>query len=73
VVKKIKSKAARPIKKNGNRYYTGQKRFQVYETLKWDKIWSPCCGFRLRLLTEKKSRRVRTTTSCAARLAIVEV
>jgi hypothetical protein len=29
--------AARPIKKNGNRYYTGLKRFQVYETLKWDK------------------------------------
>jgi len=31
------------------RYSTGQKRCQICETfLKWDGIWCPCCGYRLR-------------------------
>jgi hypothetical protein len=31
------------------RYSTGQKRCQVCEIfLKWDGLWCPCCGYRLR-------------------------
>ena len=31
------------------RYSTGQKRCQICETfLKWDGLWCPCCGYRLR-------------------------
>jgi hypothetical protein len=31
------------------RYFIGQKRCQVCEIfVKWDSIWCPCCGYRLR-------------------------
>jgi predicted amidophosphoribosyltransferase len=31
------------------RYSSGQKRCQVCESfLKWDGLWCPCCGYRLR-------------------------
>jgi len=43
----IRHKAPRPA--IGNRYSTGQKRCQVCEIfLKWDGLWCPCCGYRLR-------------------------
>lgn len=42
-------KAPRPAS-SGNRYSTGQKRCQVCEIfLKWDGLWCPCCGYRLRM------------------------
>jgi hypothetical protein len=45
----IRHKALRSRHHNGNRYSTGQKRCQVCEIfLKWDGLWCPCCGYRLR-------------------------
>jgi hypothetical protein len=40
----------RALKPVGNgRYSTGQKRCQICETfLKWDGLYCPCCGYRLR-------------------------
>jgi hypothetical protein len=40
----------RAPKPNGHgRYSSGQKRCQVCEIfIKWDELWCPCCGFRLR-------------------------
>ncbi|MGA9151880.1 MAG: hypothetical protein WBZ36_14980 [Candidatus Nitrosopolaris sp.] len=43
----IRHKALKPVGKG--RYSTGQKRCQICETfLKWDGLWCPCCGYRLR-------------------------
>lgn len=43
----IRHKAQKPI--DAGRYSTGQKRCQVCEIfLKWDDLWCPCCGYRLR-------------------------
>ncbi|PWU79766.1 MAG: hypothetical protein DLM72_15735 [Candidatus Nitrosopolaris wilkensis] len=40
-------KAPKPV--GSGRYSTGQKRCQVCEIfLKWDGLWCPCCGYRLR-------------------------
>ena len=45
----IRHKAPRPVVSNSNRYSTAQKRCQVCEIfLKWDGLWCPCCGYRLR-------------------------
>ena len=43
----IRHKASKPVEKG--RYATGQKRCQVCEIfIKWDGLWCPCCGYRLR-------------------------
>ena len=43
----IRHKAQKPVR--SGRYATGQKRCQVCEIfLKWDGIWCPCCGYRVR-------------------------
>jgi predicted amidophosphoribosyltransferase len=43
----IRHKAMKPV--GTGRYSTGQKRCQVCEIfLKWDGLWCPCCGYRLR-------------------------
>ena len=40
-------KAQKPI--GAGRYALGQKRCQVCEIfLKWEGLWCPCCGYRLR-------------------------
>ncbi|MFY9795468.1 MAG: hypothetical protein WAJ93_07235, partial [Candidatus Nitrosopolaris sp.] len=39
-------KALKPV--GIGRYSTGQKRCQICETLNWDGLWCPCCGYRLR-------------------------
>ena len=44
----VRHKALKPKPLIG-RYSTGQKRCQICETfLKWDGLWCPCCGYRLR-------------------------
>jgi hypothetical protein len=36
--------------KDSCRYVTGTKRCQVCEIfIKWDGLWCPCCGYRLRI------------------------
>jgi hypothetical protein len=43
----VRHKAMKPI--GIGRYSTGQKRCQICEIfLKWDGLWCPCCGYRLR-------------------------
>ena len=43
----IRHKAMKPV--GTGRYSTGQKRCQVCEIfLKWEGLWCPCCGYRLR-------------------------
>jgi hypothetical protein len=44
----IRHKASGPI--ISGRYATGQKRCQICEIfIKWDGLWCPCCGCRLRI------------------------
>jgi hypothetical protein len=43
----IRHKAQKPV--GSGRYAIGQKRCQICEIfLKWDGLWCPCCGYRLR-------------------------
>ena len=43
----IRHKAQKPV--GAGRYSTGQKRCQICELfLRWDGLWCPCCGYRLR-------------------------
>ena len=40
-------KAQKPV--GHGRYASGQKRCQICEIfIKWDGLWCPCCGYRLR-------------------------
>jgi hypothetical protein len=43
----VRHKAQKPI--GAGRYSSGQKRCQICEIfIKWDGLWCPCCGYRLR-------------------------
>jgi hypothetical protein len=43
----IRHKAQKPVA--SGRYASGQKRCQICEIfIKWDGLWCPCCGYRLR-------------------------
>ena len=43
----IRHKAQKPV--GSGRYAIGQKRCQICEIfIKWDGLWCPCCGYRLR-------------------------
>lgn len=65
----IRHKAIRPIESNGNRYSTGQKRCQVCEIfIKWDDLWCPCCGYRLRT----KPRNLKYEAKLRTRKKIAE-
>jgi hypothetical protein len=40
----------RPADGSGRRYFAGQKRCAMCEIfIKWDDVWCPCCGSRLRI------------------------
>ncbi len=63
----IRHKAPRPV--IGNRYSTGQKRCQICEIfLRWDGLWCPCCGYRLRM----KPRNLKSESKLRARERIAE-
>jgi predicted amidophosphoribosyltransferase len=63
----IRHKAHKPI--GTGRYATGQKRCQVCEIfLKWDGLWCPCCGYRLRT----KPRNLKYKAKLRARKKIDE-
>jgi predicted amidophosphoribosyltransferase len=56
----IRHKALRSHHHNGNRYSTGQKRCQVCQIfLKWDGLWCPCCGYRLRMRPRNLNHRAK--------------
>lgn len=43
----LRHRAQKPV--DSSRYASGQKRCQVCEIfIKWDTLWCPCCGYRLR-------------------------
>jgi hypothetical protein len=43
----IRHKVQKPV--SSGRYASGQKRCQICEMfIKWDGLWCPCCGYRLR-------------------------
>jgi hypothetical protein len=49
-------KALKP--RSGQRYIIGQKRCQVCQIfIKWEGLWCPCCGYRLR--TRPRSRKYK--------------
>ena len=53
----VRHKALKPV--GFGRYSTGQKRCQICETfLKWDGLWCPCCGYRLR--TRPRNLKLKT-------------
>ena len=48
----IRHKAQKPV--GSGRYASGQKRCQICEIfIKWDGLWCPCCGYRLRTKPRK--------------------
>src|SRR5437588_538712 len=54
----IRHKAQKPS--NSGRYAIGQKRCQICEIfIKWDGIWCPCCGYRLRTRPRNKKYKAR--------------
>ena len=56
-------KAQKPI--GAGRYALGQKRCQICEIfLKWDGLWCPCCGYRLRT----KPRNLKFKTKLRAKI-----
>ena len=68
-------KALKPV--GIGRYSAGQKRCQICEIfLKWDGLWCPCCGYRLRTrprnLKFKTELRARKEIEKAKSLAIYE-
>ena len=63
----IRHKAHRPA--IGNRYSNGQKRCQVCEIfIKWDGLWCPCCGYRLRM----RPRNLKSELKIRSREKIAE-
>ncbi|MDQ3947928.1 MAG: hypothetical protein M3218_02245 [Thermoproteota archaeon] len=59
----MRHKAQKPV--GSGRYASGQKRCQICEIfIKWDGLWCPCCGYRLRTkprnLKYKAKLRART-------------
>ena len=55
----IRHKAQKPSGTSG-RYTSGQKRCQICEIfIKWDGLWCPCCGYRLRTKPRNKKYKAR--------------
>ena len=55
----IRHKAQKPV--GYGRYASGQKRCQICEIfIKWDGLWCPCCGYRLRT----KPRNLKYNERC---------
>jgi hypothetical protein len=63
----IRHKAQKPV--GSGRYSMGQKRCQICEIfIKWDGLWCPCCGYRLRT----KPRNLKYKAKLRARNKIKE-
>ena len=64
----IRHKAQKPV--GSGRYASGQKRCQICEIfIKWDGLWCPCCGYRLRT----KPRNLKYKAKLRAKTVKVEV
>jgi hypothetical protein len=63
----IRHKAQKPV--GSGRYASGQKRCQICEIfIKWDGLWCPCCGYRLRT----KPRNLKYKAKLRARKKLQE-
>jgi hypothetical protein len=63
----VRHKATKPV--GTGRYTIGQKRCQGCEIfLKWEGLWCPCCGYRLRT----KPRNLKYTANLTTRKNIAE-
>jgi hypothetical protein len=63
----VRHKAMKPV--GTGRYSTGQKRCQVCEIfVKWDGLFCPCCGYRLRT----KPRNLKLKAKLTARNNLAE-
>ena len=63
----IRHKAQKPV--GSGRYASGQKRCQICEIfIKWDGLWCPCCGYRLRT----KPRNLKYKAKLRARAAMMK-
>lgn len=52
----VRYKAIKPH--DGKRYFSGQRRCQICEIfIKWDGLWCPCCGYRLRMMPQHTKNR----------------
>jgi hypothetical protein len=62
----IRHKAQKPV--GTGRYASGQKRCQICEIfIKWDGLWCPCCGYRLR--TKPRNLKYKAKLRARAEMA----
>ena len=71
----IRHKAQKPV--GSGRYASGQRRCQICEIfIKWDGLWCPCCGYRLRTkprnLKYKAKMRAREEIKRAQDVTVIE-
>jgi hypothetical protein len=63
----VRYRAQKPV--GAGRYASGQKRCQICEIfIKWDGLWCPCCGYRLRA----RPRNLKYKTKLRAKTMKVE-
>jgi hypothetical protein len=66
----IRHKAQKPV--GSGRYSTGQKRCQICELfIKWDGLWCPCCGYRLRTKPRNLKYKAKLKTEKIEALQLV--
>ncbi|HKX82085.1 MAG TPA: hypothetical protein VJL54_07490, partial [Nitrososphaera sp.] len=54
------------------RYASGQKRCQICEIfIKWDGLWCPCCGYRLRTKPRNLKYKAKLRAKTASRIQVV--
>lgn len=66
----IRHKAQKPV--GSGRYASGQKRCQICEIfIKWDGLWCPCCGYRLRTKPRNLKYKAKLRAKTASRIQVV--
>ena len=65
-----KYKASKPV--GIGRYASGQRRCQVCQIfIKWEGLWCPCCGYRLRTKPRKLAYKIKLR-EYQAKVAVLE-
>ena len=63
-------KASKPV--GIGRYASGQRRCQICEIfIKWEGLWCPCCGYRLRTKPRKLAYKIKLREHQAKAKAVV--
>ena len=63
-------KATKPV--GTGRYASGQRRCQVCQIfIKWEGLWCPCCGYRLRTKPRKLAYKIKLCEQ-QAKVAVLE-